>query len=110
MASFDFDRTSCNYHIRFRCGGKPFKRSLRLEDDREAERVCGVVDETIKDLKRGRLAIPEGVDIGAFLISGGRVTGKPKAQSLGPDHGPRPLSIGEVFATYVRTLTPGCKE
>ena len=68
MASFDFDPVSRRYHIRFRYGGKPFKRSLPLEDDREAMRVCGVIEEAIKDLKRGRLDIPPGVDIGSFLL------------------------------------------
>ena len=50
MASFDFDSVSGRYHIRFRYAGKPFKRSLQLEDEGEAQRVCGIVEETLKDL------------------------------------------------------------
>ena len=55
----DFSR---RYHIRFRYGDKPFKRSPLLEDDREAERVFGTIEEAIKDLKRGRLEMPPDAD------------------------------------------------
>jgi hypothetical protein len=57
MASFDFDPVSRCYHICFRYGGKPFKRSLPLEDDREAVRVCGVIEEAIKDLAHDGMAL-----------------------------------------------------
>jgi len=61
MASYAFDEASKNDHIRSRSGGKPFERSLRLADDREAIRVCGVIDEAIKDLQRERLEMPIGL-------------------------------------------------
>jgi hypothetical protein len=94
MASFDLDRTSGRYHIRFRYGNLPFKRSLQLADDREAERVCGVVEETIKDLKRGRLSMPPDAEPGAFLLSGGKNTGKLTVT-------PRvAMSLSELFDEY----------
>src|SRR5262245_22623419 len=108
MASFDFDPKSGNFHIRFRYGGKPFKRALSLSDDREAERVCGVVEETLKDLRRGRLVMPDDADPGAFLISGGKVVGKPKLASQEAENAP--ITLGRVFDTYTATLTPGSKE
>ncbi|AGA27190.1 hypothetical protein Sinac_2903 [Singulisphaera acidiphila DSM 18658] len=43
MASFDLDPTCGHYHIRFRFCGRPYKRSLRLEDEREADRSDGCV-------------------------------------------------------------------
>jgi hypothetical protein len=111
MASFEYDRRLGNYHVRFRYGGKPFKRSLRLADDREADRVCGVVEETLKDLQRSRLELPEGADPGAFLISGGKVSRKPNSlvQPEAPA-GPTNATIGTVFDTYAKPLTAGSKE
>lgn len=110
MASFDFDRKSGNYHIRFRYGGKPYKRSLQVVDDREADRVCGVVEETLKDLKRGRLDLPGDADPGAYLISGGKLTGKPKIGHAEADAENVSFTFGRVFDTYTATLTPGSKE
>ena len=112
MASFDLDQKSGHYHIRFRFAGQPFKRSLQLDGDREASRVCGVVEETMKDLKRGRLVMPEGADVGAFLISGGAVTGKPTTPSVSGkcQEAEKPPTIGSIFDVYAETLTPGSKE
>lgn len=110
MASFDFDPALGNYHIRFRHGGKPFKRSLQVADNREAERVCGVVEETIKDLKRGRLKMPGDADPGAYLISGGKLTGKPKLSNTAAEVENLPFTLGRVFDTYAVTLTSGSKE
>ncbi len=107
MASFDFDSVSRRYHIRFRYGGKPFKRSLPLEGDREAERVCGVIEEAIKDLKRGRLEIPAGADVGAFLLSGGKNTGKIAVTAVSESC---QMTLDALFGTYERDLTPGSKE
>jgi hypothetical protein len=98
MASFDLDPSSGNHHIRFRYGGKPFKRTLRLEDAREAERVCGVVEETLKDLKRGRLTLPEGADPGAFFISGGTVMAR-ACYELHSNSGAAFWSISRLNAT-----------
>jgi hypothetical protein len=66
LASFDLDPASGRHYIRFRYGDRPFKRSLCLEDDREATRVCDVVEETTKDLRRSPIAMPEEPDPGAF--------------------------------------------
>lgn len=110
MASFDHDFRSGNYHIRFRFVGKPYKRSLPLADRREAERVCGVVEETIKDLKRGRLEMPQDADPGAFLISGGKLTGIPEPVAPEePGDSKTAGTLGRVFALYKETLTPGSK-
>ncbi len=112
MASYDLDPKSGRFHIRFRYAGKPFKRSLKLDGEREAGRVCGVVEETLKDLQRGRLVMPEGADAGSFLISGGVVAAKPKAPDVsgscqGSEKAP---TVGSILDIYEATLTPGSKE
>ena len=65
MASIEFDEVSGRYRIRFRYGGKPYKRSLKTTEKREAETVVGRVEETIRLLERGRIDIPSGADPGA---------------------------------------------
>jgi integrase len=107
MASYEFHDASGRYHLRFRYQGKPFKRALRLENDREAERVCGVIEETLKDLKRGRLAMPGDADPGAFLISGGQVASAPAAETVSETC---QTTLGGLFSVYQAELTAGAKE
>jgi hypothetical protein len=62
MASVEFDEASSRYRIRFRYGGKPFKRSLKTSEEREARSILGRVEETIRLMKRGRLDLPPDAD------------------------------------------------
>lgn len=102
MASFDFDPVSGRHHIRFRYGKTPYKRALRLEDDREAERVCAQVEETIKDLKRGRLVMPPDAEPGAFILSGGKLTGKPTPP-------PKQLTVDNLLDLYCENFPAAAK-
>lgn len=76
MAYLEIDSTSGYYLIRFRYGGRPFKRSLKTQDHSEAEGVLGRVRETIRLLERGRLEMPPDADPGKFIVSDGKLNGK----------------------------------
>ena len=93
MASYDLDPKSGRYHIRFRFAGKPYKRSLPLRDRRAAMTLCGRVEETLKDLRLGRIALPPDVEPGAFILSEGRLASKPEPTKA-------PITVGELFALY----------
>ena len=80
MASIEFDEASKRYRIRFRYGGKPYKRSLKTTEKREAEAVVGRVEETIRLLERGRIDIPLGADPGVFILSDGKLNEKLTAE------------------------------
>src|SRR3954453_14205003 len=80
MASYDIDPKSGRYHIRFRFEGRPFKRSVKLPDERAARTLCGRVEDTLRELALGRQTIPMGADPGAFILSEGKVTGRPAAR------------------------------
>lgn len=54
---------------------------------------------------RGRLLVPDGADIGLFLLSDGKLDGK-----LDPSDEPPPLSLGGLFSLYPTQLTAGAKE
>ena len=80
MASIEYDEASGRYRIRFRYAGKPYKRSLKTSEKREAEAIVGRVEETIRLLERGRLDIPLDADPGVFILSDGKLNGKLTAQ------------------------------
>jgi integrase len=64
------------YRIRFRYGPPPdnkFQRSLETKDSHLAEGIKADVEETIRLLEQGRIQVPAGVDVGKFILSGGRL-------------------------------------
>ena len=102
MAYLEVDNASSNYRIRFRYGGRPFKRSLKTRNRIEAEGVLGRVRETIRLLEGGRLEMPPDADPGKFILSDGKLNGKPVAA--------KPLTLAELFALYLEKLPAGAKE
>jgi integrase len=89
--------------IVFRFAGRQYARTIAVRSDREAERAAALVEEAIADVARGRLAIPEGVDPGSFLLSGGRL-----AQHRATNE-PPPPNLAGLFAAYEAGLTAGSK-
>ncbi|MDB5349224.1 MAG: hypothetical protein JWN86_471 [Planctomycetota bacterium] len=69
---------------------RQYNRTINVGSEREAERACALIEETIQDLQRGKLAMPPGADPVDFLLSGGRVTVRPErdpdpsAEAKGP--------------------------
>lgn len=104
MASYDIDPKSGRYHFRFDWGTR-FKRSLKLADKHEADRVKAAIEDTIKDIQRGRLVIPEGAEPGAFILSGGKLAGKPTPAEPKPNA----MTLGELFRLYDEGQTEGKK-
>ena len=106
MASRDFNPKTGKARLFFRYGGKQYNKTIQVRDDKEARRACALIEETIQDLERGKQTLPPDADPVAFILSGGRVLSQlvPASEAL------KPLTLGEVFATYSETLTPGSKE
>jgi integrase len=101
MASIEFDEVSGRYRIRFRYGGKPYKRSLKTTEKREAENVVGRVEETIRLLERGRIDIPSGADPGVFILSDGKLNEKLTAE--------QGCTLEGLFDLYLKSLPEGAK-
>lgn len=72
MASLLFDRQSKRFFVRFRYGGRSFKRSLGTSNEKLARAQAGRIEETLLLLKHGRLAIPAAADPVAYILSDGR--------------------------------------
>ena len=90
-----------SHRLIFRYGGRKFSRSLKTRDSREAEAVRVRVEENVKLLERGRLELPPGADLVAFLFSDGKLGARPEAVSR--------LTLGRLLDLYVQTLTEGAK-
>jgi integrase len=84
---------------------------MTMESYRHAERMQASIEETLQDLERGKLVMPEDADTLAFIISGGKLATKPKpVVSNSVSTRPESATIASVFDTYAETLTPGSKE
>ena len=102
MASLECDKASGRYRVRFRYGGRPFKRSLKTTDRREADAVRVRVEETVRLLERGRLQMPADADPGSFILSDGKLNGKPVRTEV--------LTLDGLFRLYQEKLPEGAKE
>jgi hypothetical protein len=90
------------FRIKFRYGGRSHQVSLKTDDESEARGNLARLEENLRLLERGRIELPAGADVGLFLVTDGRVTGKPAVT-----HKP---TVADVFALYTKNLTAGAKE
>ena len=105
MASIAVDRGSGFFRIVFWYGGKQYRRSLKVKDERRAEAIRGRVEETLAFIQLGRLTIPPDADPGTFILSDGKLERKPVVVAS-PSEG----TLGELVAGYLRELPPQAKE
>lgn len=102
MASIHLHNPSGNYYVRFRFGGRPFNRSLDTGNPEQAQADRGRIEETLYDLKRGRLKIPDGAEPGEFIVTGGKLETKPKLPTV--------LTLSGLIDLYREKLPPGAME
>ncbi|MEO6811935.1 MAG: hypothetical protein ABI353_22730, partial [Isosphaeraceae bacterium] len=101
MASHHFDPAKDKARIFFRYGGRQFNKTVRVDSDRAAFRLCALIEETIQDLERGKLTMPVEADPVAFLMSGGKVTSIATKQVAAP----KAVTLSDLFDLY-RTDPP----
>lgn len=90
------------WRVRFRFGGHQFYRSLETDNEKTATGMLATIEETLGLLKTGRLTIPSDVeDLGAWIVSGGKVTAKPKTKEIHP--------LKDVVADYFASTPAGAK-
>jgi integrase len=110
MASREFNSKTGKSRMFFRYGGKQFNRTISVQSDKEALRVCALIEETIQDLERGKLLLPAEADPATFILSGGKVAGRPQLVSNSFQESAKPPTLKHVLDTYAAELTPGSKE
>ena len=90
------------YRVRFWFGGKQYFRSLETDSEKAAIGRLATIEETIGLIKTGRLTIPEDVeDIGAWIVSGGKVAAKPKVKEI--------HTLKDVVSDYFAAIPTGAK-
>lgn len=80
MASVSKHPRSASYSISFRHGGKQFYKSLDTPDEAEALRLAAQIEQTLSDIRRGRLVVPQDADFWAFVRSDGRLAQEPTVE------------------------------
>jgi hypothetical protein len=90
------------FRVIFRLGGQKHRVSVNAPDKKDAEACLIRLEENMRLVERGRLAIPDGADVGLFLLSDGKLE-QPVAVV-------RPVRLGEMFETYRTEFTAGAKE
>ena len=99
----------------FRFPGSHQHNAVRPVQDRaEAERWLSMIEETISDLKRGKLILPSDADaeiVKLFILSAGRLSAVPGAVSESKrSETEKHATLASIFETYSSTLTVGSKE
>ena len=80
------------FKVAFRFGGKRYKRALDTKDRNEANQIAARLEENIRLVERGRLALPEDVDLPTFLLSDGKLAQAPKP--------PEVVTLDDLFDRY----------
>jgi integrase len=96
MAGVTRDAQSGMYRIHFRYAGKQFHKSLKTQDEREAEALKGAIELTLLDLERGRLTVPPGANFWEFVKTDGKRETKPQLESV--------VTLEDLFRRYFEGL------
>lgn len=92
MASYHLDKTSGFFRFRFRYAGVNYCRSPKIRDDRAASAKCGVIEETLRYLQDGVITPPKGVDLGDWIVSGGKLVPVAARAAI--------ATVGDLFQIY----------
>ena len=100
MASLE--RRGNRYRIAFRLGGSKHHVCVKASDLKDAEASLARLEENLRLVERGRLTIPDGSDLGLFLLSDGKLEQPVKVA--------KSFTVGELVEKYRATFTVGVKE
>lgn len=91
--------------VRFRLRGKEFKKSLKTRDESAAKAALHLVELTLHRLHTGQVRVPDRVDPGDFVVSGGTLT---EPVEPPPVVAPAPAlpSTRALIATYTDSVKP----
>ena len=90
------------FRIIFRLGGRKHHVNVKTEDRKDAEACLIRLEENLRLVERGRISIPDGADIGLFLLSDGKLEK--------PVEVVRSVRLSELFRLYQTKFTAGAKE
>jgi hypothetical protein len=96
------ERRNDRFRLIFYHAGKRYAASLKTTSQREADSVAGSVDRTLMLMQQGVLALPQGADLAAFVLSSGRCEEKPKPPTI--------RTLSEFKDRYLQAVGLGAME
>ncbi|MFT4559990.1 MAG: integrase [Planctomycetaceae bacterium] len=91
------------FHLGFRYSGRIFRTSLKTTERRVANAAVCRVDENLRLVEMGRLAIPTDTrELATYLLSDGKLSEKPVLPDV--------VSLSEVFDAYRLAMSDGSME
>src|SRR5947209_5678943 len=91
-----------HFRIVFRFREDRLSVNLKATDRKEANACRARLEENLRLVERGRLAVPDGADFGLFLLSDGKL--------VKPVQLVRSVTLAELFVDYRANFTAGAKE
>jgi integrase len=99
MLMANLGRKAGIYNVRFRYQAKEYNRSLKVRERADAEAARRSVEQTIHRLLVGLLTVPDGVDPGDFIVSGGTLTASAERRTTRP----AVPSLADLIAAYLQS-------
>ena len=96
------ERRQQHFRIVFRFRGERHNVNLKATGQKEANACLARLEENLRLVERGRLAVPDGADFGLFLLSDGKLDQ--------PVQLVQSVTLAELFADYQTHFTAGAKE
>jgi integrase len=91
-----------SFRLSFRFNDRLYRVNLKSPDRQDAEACRIRLEENLRLVERGRIAVPTGADLGLFLISDGKLE---KSVEI-----VRMPTLGDIVKRYQETFTKGAKE
>jgi len=94
------------FRIRFRYGGAKHLLALHTSDKKEADESLARFEANLRLIERGIIdPPPAAVDLGVYIVSGGKLTGRPTESTR-----PARVTLGILFDSYLSSFPKGAKE
>ncbi len=105
MAWLEKHPTSGHFKICFRWAGRKLKKTVKTNDLTKAQDALARFKETLDLVERGRLDLPADADIASFLLSDGKLNGKPSDTAM-----PKVLTLQALRDRYIEVHSNGAME
>ncbi|MBY0512704.1 MAG: site-specific integrase [Gemmataceae bacterium] len=96
------ERRGERFRVVFRFRNQKFHVNLKASEPKDDDACLARLEENLRLVERGRLAVPPGADLGLFLLTDGKLE---QPVELG-----RTVRPAEMFETYRSEFTAGAKE
>lgn len=84
----------------WRIGSDQYNKTIQVKDEAAATRRLAMIEETILDLALGKRAIPPGVTVTDFVISGGTATAPPPKPAVDAKTDMKSATLADLFGFY----------